>query len=120
MKHRRARDVSTTGCSVRRTRSAGPTPRSWTGTSGCPPPSLKRVLDQLGRETARRVAGEADNGEADAPSPVGQRAVLSRRGPQRLALARADCLERSAESVVCPCLHLDHHQVVTSPAEEVD
>src|SRR5690349_7201515 len=102
------------------TRSGAATRRSWTGTSDCPALSLERVLDQLRSKTARRVAGEADHGEADAPAPIGQRAVLGGRGLQSFALARADRLERRAERVARPCLHLDHHQVGTSPAQQVD
>src|SRR5438105_10447566 len=105
-----------TGSSARPTRSAAATPQSWTGTSGRPARSLKRVLDQLSRETARRVAGEPDHGEADAPAPAPQRAVLRRRGLERLALARADRFERRAERIGGPSLHLDHHEVIAAAA----
>src|SRR5258707_5677939 len=95
--------------------------RSWTATSGClAPRSLKRVLDQLSRETAGRVAGQADNREADVPAPAGQRSVFGRRGPEGFALARANSLERRAEGVAGPGFHLDHNQVVPSPADEID
>src|SRR5207245_4375010 len=66
-----------------------------------------------------RGHGDSHDRVANRASPLRKGAVFGRGGHQRFALARTDRLERRAELVAAPSLHLDHDEVATPPADQV-
>ena len=80
---------------------------------------MEWVLDQLRIQAPIGSERDPNHGISNRTAPFRQGAVLRGGRHHGAALAGADRLERRAESVAAPRLHLDHDEVPAPPAHQV-
>src|SRR2546428_13710308 len=80
---------------------------------------VEGILEKPGARGAIGGHGDTHARVTNRPAPLRKGAVFGRGGHQRFALARTDRLERRAERVAAPSLHLDDDEIPTAPADQV-